>query len=697
MRRIVEPGDIARFLKPDGVALIGRVMQSASPEQLLARERSRWGERFYFVNPSGGSVGDVPIYRSLEELPEPVELAVVSVGVSHVPQVLDECTDHNISNIVIFTGGFAEIGEAGAQLENDLRAQVEALELTVLGPNTNTNAFERMPPGPTTRTGKIGLVTQSGNQGRPFVAAAPQGIVLSRWIATGNEVDLDSSDFIRFFSSDPETTVVGAYIEGFQNGEKLRYSLRAALEAGTPVVMLKMGQTDAGRRMARSHTGHLTGRDDVINGLFSQYAVTRVYDIDELIETTNLFSKLPGHRGDGIGVYGASGGVITLLAENAQRYGLRVPILTEATQQRLEAVLPDYLSRVNPVDNGMQFLMTAPLEQRLEVLRAIGEDPNIDVIVAANNMAEGPIAEAFVEDLTTYAEHAMPVPIVCVWGTSAGDPELLDRLRLAEIPIMRSARAATRSLKSLHDFSCRRDRTFASESTQPQVDVSEMLDGQAGILSQDRARRLLEAVGIKTCEEYLVTSPAEASEAWTKIGAAAVMKVASPDFPHRSDHGLVRLGVSTPDEAAVVYSALLDRASQLNSTASIEGVLVQRQLPEGIELLVGSTIDSVLGAAVTVGFGGTLAEVLADTAVRPVPLDGTDVVEMLQSLRGYRIFEGVRGNPPVDSNAVIEAVMAVATLVSAAKGRLVELDLNPLIVSESGAVAVDVLAVAADS
>jgi acyl-CoA synthetase (NDP forming) len=696
MRRVVEAGDIARFLEPDGVVLIGRVMQAASPDQLLTRERSRWGERFYFVNPSGGSVGDVPIYSSLDELPESVELAVVSVGVAHVPKVLDDCAAHNISKIVIFTGGFAEVGEDGVKIENDLRAQVAALGLTVLGPNTNTNAFERMPEGPTTRTGKIGLVTQSGNQGRPFVSAAPHGVVVSRWIATGNEVDLDSSDFIRYFAEDPETAVVGAYIEGFQDGEKLRSALMVALESATPVVMLKMGQTDAGRRMARSHTGHLTGSDDVVNGLFSQYAVTRVYDIDELIETTNLFSKLPGHRGDGIGVYGASGGVTTLLAESAQRHGLRVPILTEETQQRLQAVLPGYLSRVNPVDNGMQFLMTASLEQRLEVLRAIGEDPNIDVIVAANNMGAGPIAEAFVEDLITYADHDMPAPIVCMWGTSADSQELFDRLRNAEIPIMRSARAATRSLKALHEFGCRHDRTVPSERPTSHVDVSSLLAGQAGILSQDRARSLLKVVGITTCDEYLVSSPAEAAEAWSKVGAAAVMKLASPDFPHRSDFGLVHMGVSSSDQATYVYGEILGRASEISPMASIEGVLVQRQLPEGIEMLIGTTVDPVLGPAVTVGFGGVFAEILADTAVRPVPMTRRDAAEMLQSLRGFRIFEGVRGHSPLDASAVIDTIMAVASLVSAAQGRLVELDLNPLIVFESGAVAVDVLAIAGD-
>ena len=694
MTRVIEPSAISRFLQPDGVALIGRVMKTMTPDQLLARERSRWGARFYFVNPAGGSIGDVPVYPSLAALPEPVELAVISVGVTRVVSALEECAANGIERVVIFTGGFAETGDEGKRLEAELRSHVRRLGLTVLGPNTNTNAFEPMPPVPTKRTGKIGLITQSGNQGRPFVQAAPYGVALSRWIATGNEVDLDVSDFVRYFAADPETAVVGAYVEGFQDGTKLRAGLRAAHESGTPVVMLKMGQTEAGRRMANSHTGHLTGSDAVIDGLFAQYGVTRVFDVDELIETTNVFSKLAGHRGDGVGVYGASGGMATLLAESAQRHGLRVPVLTAATQERLAALLPSYLARANPVDNGMQFLMQASLDDRVEVLRAIAEDPSIDVIVAGNNMSEGPVADAFVEDLTAFVSLGLGVPIVCVWGTPADNPTLLGRLRDAEIPVVRSARGAMRSLGALHDYGRGRDQDWAA-APEPRPDIVGMLE-RAGVVPQAVARRLLELAGVATCEEHLVTSAAEAAAAWRSIGARAVLKLASPAFPHRSEHGLVRLDVDDADTAAAVFLDLVGRAAFLDPSAAIEGVIVQRQLETGIELLVGTTVDPVIGPAVTVGFGGVLAEILADTAVRPVPLTTRDAHMMLRSLRGYRLLEGARGAPAVDIDAVAAAIESVAALVGGSAGRLAELDINPLIASPSGAVAVDVLAVAAE-
>jgi acetate---CoA ligase (ADP-forming) len=693
-RELADPAVLQQFLHPNGVALLGRVTETASPEETVERERTRWGDRFYFVNPSGSAVGDVPVYRSLADLPEPVELAVINIGTKYLPDALEECAAQGIQNIVIFTSGFGEVGEEGRRLEVELADQVHRLGLRVLGPNTNTNTFEPMPAFALKRTRKIGLITQSGNQGRPFVQAAPYGVAISRWVTTGNELDIDVSDFISFFARDPETAVIGAYVEGFQDGAKLRAALRIAEQSRTPVVMLKMGATEAGRRMALSHTGHLTGSDSVIDGLFAQYGVTRVHDVDELIDTTNIFSKLPPRVGDRVGIYGASGGVTTLMAEIAQRHGLKVPILAEGTQRRLSAVLPAYLAHANPVDNGMKFLVQGSLEARLEVLCAIADDPEIDVIVAGNNMLRGPIAEAFVEDLVRYRALDKEVPVVCVWGTAGDNPDLFDRLNAAEIPVVRSARSAMRSLRANADYS--RHHSAGASRTVPEFDdaIAEILRGREGVVEQSVARKLLDLAGITACEEHLVRTPDEAASAWHQIDSTAVMKIASSDFPHRSEHGLVRTGVESPDRAATVFAELMDRATSVQPSATIDGVIVQRQMSEGVELLIGTLSDPVLGSAVTVGFGGVLAELLADTSVRPLPLNDLDAMQMLKALRGYPLLEGIRGGPRLDIESVTRAVTAVASLMTSADGRLLEFEINPLIVSSAGAVAVDVLAVA---
>jgi acyl-CoA synthetase (NDP forming) len=338
--------------------------------------------------------------------------------------------------------------------------------------------------------------------------------------------------------------------------------------------------------------------------------------------------------------------------------------------------------------------MEASLEERSEVLQAIADDPGIDVVVAGNNMGEGPVAEAFVEDLVSYASADSKVPIVCLWGAPGDSPELFAKLTAAEIPILRSSHAVMRSLSSLHRYSSRSRRSWGA-ATPPDPDVMALIDGHSSVLPQQVAQSLLRIAGIPTCEEYLVRNEQEAVDCWSAINAPAVMKLSSGDFPHRSEYGLVRRGVNGGKEAGAAFGELLDTATRLRPSAAIDGVVIQREIEGGAELLVGTVLDPVIGPAVTVGFGGVLAEVLADTAIRPVPLTDDDAWEMLRSLRGYTILEGVRGATRLNIEAIVAAIVAVGSLMSSSGGRLAELEINPMIVSADGIAAVDVLAVAA--
>ena len=264
--------------------------------QIRTRSRQRhalFGSRVYLVNPRGGSIGDLPVFESLLELPEHVDLAVINIPPELVPRAIEDCGRMGIGFAVVFSAGFSEVGPAGAELERKLAEVARRHGVRILGPNTNTNAFETMPEVPNLSGGKIGLVTQSGHNGRPIVQSSIFGIGFSRWVPTGNEVDLDCADFIEYFAYDDETSVIAAYVEGFKSIPRLRRALQAANDNEKPVVMLKIGATEAGSRMAASHTGHLTGSDAVIDGLFAQHGVTRVHDLDELLDTSMLFAKLP--------------------------------------------------------------------------------------------------------------------------------------------------------------------------------------------------------------------------------------------------------------------------------------------------------------------------------------------------------------------------------------------------------------------
>ncbi|MGH9029799.1 MAG: CoA-binding protein, partial [Acidimicrobiales bacterium] len=340
--------DLEQFFHPKGVALVGSVNRKASPEALRRSYSERWGDRWFLVNVKGGRIGDIPVYEHVTDIPAEVTLAVINVGTRLVAKVVEECGKHGVGYVIVFTAGFSEVGPKGAALEREVGEVASRYGIRVFGPNTNTNAFEVLPEPPRVRGGRIGLITQSGHQGRPLVHGAEFGAAFSRWVPTGNELDLEAADFIEHFATDDRTAVIAGYFEGFKDPSKLRRALEAANAARKPVVALKMGATAAGSRMAISHTGHFAGTDAVVEGLFAQHGVVRVRDLDELLETSVLFAKLPAGTGPRCGLYSISGGSGTLMAEVAELHGVPVPVLSSATREALRELIPDYLTVDNP-------------------------------------------------------------------------------------------------------------------------------------------------------------------------------------------------------------------------------------------------------------------------------------------------------------------------------------------------------------
>ncbi|MHB8328107.1 MAG: acetate--CoA ligase family protein [Acidimicrobiales bacterium] len=692
--------DLEEFFHPKAVALVGSVNRNAKPERLRAAYRERWGEHWYLVNAKGGQIGDIPVYEHVTDIPAEITLAVVNVGTKLVARTVEECGKHGVPYVLIFSAGFSEVGEAGAVLEREVGEVARRYGIRVFGPNTNTNAFEKLPEPPTLRGGRIGLVTQSGHQGRPLVQGTEFGVAFSRWVPTGNELDLDAADFIEYYAYDDDTSVIAGYFEGFRDPAKLRRALEAANAQRKPVVALKMGSTVAGTRMASSHTGHLAGSDAVVDGLFRQYGVVRVRDLDELLETAALFAKLPAGTGPNCCLYSISGGSGTLMAEVAESSGVPVPMLSAATQAALRSMIPDYLTVANPVDNGAQFLVSAPVEDRKRVFDVVAADEGVDVIVVGLTGALGRLTDRFAEDIVAFVDE-VGKPIIVTWNSFKTDEAGFTTLVDAGIPMFRSFRNCFGALRAfaLHEEQASSFRPRKALPTRVPAAARGVLDEtrarRGGPLGADESRRLLEAFGVPLAGEGLAHSPAEAARLSAGIGFPVVMKIASPDFPHKSDAGLVRLGVASAAAARIAYGELVERAKKVDRRARIEGVQIQEQVEGGTEMIVGVTRDPVFGPAVLVGTGGVFAEILADAAVRPLPLDRRDAEDMVQSLRGHALLRGARGRPKADVKALVDVIMAVARLAAACGDDLVELDLNPVVVRSKGAVAVDSLVVTA--
>lgn len=692
---------VHQLLHPEGVAIVGGIDRSASESATRARYDPLYGAgNWHLVSPKGGAVGSLPVHETLGAVPGLLDLAILTTPPEACPQVVEQCGARGIRHVVVFSSGFREVGGRGVEIEEELAAAGQRAGVRILGPNTNTNAFEPQPEIPGYRYGKIGVVTQSGHNGRPIVQGAEIGIGFSRQVPCGNEVDLDVCDFIHYYAHDPDTAVVAGYIEGFRSIAKLRVALQACNDAGKPVVLLKIGSTDAGSSMAQSHTGHLTGADAVVDGLFEQYGVVRVRDLDELLETAALLAKLPPGTGSNVALYSISGGSGTLMAEQAQLAGLPIPELSAATQAQLHEHLPTYLTVRNPVDNGGTFIMRAGPEARREVLTAILDDPAVDILVVGITGAMGLTGDPLCEDLRDMAAEGLAKPVVTTWNSPKVDERGYDLLLESQLPMFRSFRNCFAAIRRLGD---RRDRVARLRPRPPlgklrssarSMRVFERnLEGMAGVLGADRSRELLEAAGVPVTAERVAVDADGAVAAATGIGFPVALKIASDDIPHKSDEGLVRLGLADADQVRRAHDELRALVAGVRPDARVDGVLVQAMVSGGQEMIVGISRDPALGHALLVGLGGVYAEVFADTAVRPLPVDEQDVQEMIRGLACFPLLDGARGRPKLAVDALVATAMATARLATELGDRLVELDVNPVVLTEDAAVAVDSLVV----
>ena len=682
--------DIASFFAPRAVALVGPVRRGGSPESVLGDLRRRWGEGFHLVDPAGGVLGEVPVHTRLEDVPAPIDLAVLDVPSGDVLEVVNACGRSGVRFLIVSSSGFAELDAEGAEVEQKLVAAVHAHGMRMLGPNANANCFDAMPPPANPSIGRIGLITQSGHMGRVIAQASDHGVAFSRWVPTGNEADLEAADFIEYFAHDAETAVIAGYFEGFRDAVKLRAALDAAAEHGKPVVVIKVGRHESARRMATSHTAHLAGSDAAVDGLFKQYGVIRVHDVDELIETAALCAKIaPVPAGSRAGLYGISGGALALMADHAEAEGVEVPLLADETQRELHSLLPKHLGVGNPVDNGNLY-RTGTKEQRTAILGLIEADPSVDVVVCALTGFIPKVTDDFTEDILELASDRRK-PLVVTWNTWQMESDAYAALVRSGLPIFRTFRGCFRALAA---YLAHRARLAAAVG-RPLPDRAVPGGGPRRTLDPGSALALFGRHGIPLVEERLVDSADEARAAAESIGGPVAMKVLLDGFPHKSDVGLVLTDLRTADAVAGAFAALRARAVELSPGIGPPPVLVQRQVGAGVELIVGVTVDEEIGKVLLVGLGGIHTEVTRDVSVRPLPVTRADVGEMLRELRGHELLLGVRGSAPVNLEAVEEVVLGAAALAADPVSSVVELDLNPVIAGPADAVVVDSLVIVA--
>ncbi|WP_460860200.1 acetate--CoA ligase family protein [Nocardiopsis coralliicola] len=704
------------MLAPRAVALVGVSGRAASigsrPLRYLA-EQGFAGD-VYPVNPHYSELGGYRCYPSLDDLPGPVDLVLVLVPAARAPGVVRQAGRAGAAAAVVFASGFAETGPDGARLQEELVRAGREAGVRVLGPNCQgvlygptrmAATFTAAADAPLGDGSGAAYVGQSGAVGGSVLDLAREaGLDLTAWVSTGNQADLDLVEIAAGLVADPAVRVLMLYAEAVSDGAAYTRLAAAARAAGTRLVVLSSGRSDAGRRAAASHTGSMLGDDAAFRLVSAQHGVVLVDDVDELLAVAAVLLRHGRPAGRRVGVVTTSGGAGSLAADHGTDHGLALPELTPATQEALAPAIPDFGALANPVDVTAQLFNREGGDRALgEVCRTVAADPGVDAVAVVLTMVTGAAGERIAADLAETAAD-LEAPLLVAWlagreQTAAGRAVF----RSAGAPVFGSVAALMRTVSLLADgpaASAAPDRgpaAGAGEDPGAAAAAGALRAALAGHAAAGAGGAVLDALGVHRPAAQLCATAEESAAAAERLGFPAVLKLQADGLDHKSDIGGVRLGVASAAEAAAVHTELLDTARR-HGARGVQGVLVQQTAPAGVELLVGATCaGDGYPPVVTVGIGGVTTELYRDTASAAGPVTPERAAALIGTLRGAPLLDGYRGAAPADAAAAASAVSAVARAAAALAAQdpaaAFEFEINPLIAAERGrgAHAVDVL------
>jgi acetate---CoA ligase (ADP-forming) len=653
----------------------------------------------YPVNPYAPAVHSIRAFPSVSAIPDPVDLAIIVVPKEHVVAVAEECGEKGVRGLVVISAGFREIGGEGVERERRLMEVATRYGMRLVGPNCmgvlNTDPAVRMnatfaptmpPPGP------VAFMSQSGAMGVTILDyAAEYGIGISQFVSVGNKPDVSGNDLIEHWADDERTGVMLLYVENFGNPKKFT-ALARSITRSKPIIAVKSGRSAAGARAASSHTGALAGADVATDALFSQCGVIRVDTVEELFDLAMSFAHQPIPRGPRVAIVSNAGGPAIIVADACEAHGLTVAELAPETRAQLARHLPAEASTANPID----MIASANASSYRMAVEAVIADPNVDAVITTFvpplGIRQADVAEAIVDAVRGH-EHK---PVLAVLMGREGLPQGLDELQAAGIPGYRFPESAVRALAAMH-----RHRLWLERPEGRVLEFDVDRETVRGIIEAARAEgraklgeadvlAVLRAYGIPVAETRIARSAAESAVAADEIGYPVVMKVVSPAIVHKSDVGGVRVGLRDAGEVRRAWAEMVEEIPRRAGVepAALEGILVQRMAPRGKEVIVGVQADPVFGPLLMFGLGGIYVEALRDVVFRLHPLTDVDAREMVRSIRGARLLEGIRGEPPVDLAAIEELTQRISQLVGD-HPEIQELDVNPWIALERGGVAVD--------
>ncbi|WP_226577541.1 acetate--CoA ligase family protein [Acuticoccus sediminis] len=711
MTRDPYPGQsLRRLFNPKSIAIVGVSSRETSFGARFVANLYAFTGTLYLINPKRDELYGRRCYPSLSSLPEAPDCVVIATDLKQVEPIFEECIAVGAGGAVVIASGFAETGDAEtAAIQTRLAARAAESGVRLNGPNTigfvayesrcaatflSDLAFERCWDRPR-ELRRIGFISQSGALGLAASQAAQRGVYFSSILTCGNSADVNLADCIAYLASDEDTAVIGCLLEGMPHPRQIETAIRGATEAGKPVVLYKMAKGEEGARAAASHTGNLAGSEDAYRTMVERAGGVFVESYEELLEVTAFFGKAGTPAADGTVVIATSGGAAIMAADAAELAGVPLPQPNAEVSATLAARIPEFGSARNPCDVTAQVINDM---ESLEVcIRSVMGQAEYNSVIVPHVLAyETSLPRiALMNQIAGEAGKPIIVPWLTAWLEGPGSLEVEEARHLI---LTRSMNLTFKAIRMWTDWHARRGRsTVSGRISDPDAAarVAPDLAAAGRTLAERDAKRVLSAYGVPVVTEERARTAEEARGIAERLAMPLVMKIDSPDLPHKTEVGGIALDLSTPDAVESAFTQMMERVAAAAPSARLDGVLLQPMIPKGVEIVVGATVDAAFGPIVVVGLGGVLVELLKDSVAAPAPVTPGEARDMLGRLRGRAILEGFRDLPAVDVERLADIVARVSEFAADHAGAIAELDVNPLICRGTDIIAVDALIVTA--
>jgi acetyl coenzyme A synthetase (ADP forming)-like protein len=688
--------NIQSIMNPRSVAVVGATNRPGSVGLSVFRNILTTGYKglLYPVNPHAKSVNSVKAYPTLSDIPDEVDMAVIIVPAESVHQVMEQAAEKKVKGVIVITSGFKEIGGSGVELENQLKEIVKQHSIRMIGPNClgiiNTNEDVMLNASFATKMpkqGNIAFISQSGALCTAVLDFAHgQNIGFSKFISFGNKADVNEIDLLRYLKEDPETDVILMYLEDITNGfEFIEIAREITWDAKKPMIAIKSGTSVEGARAVASHTGSLAGSDATYEAILRQSGIQRVEGINELFYYAIAFANQPVPRGNRIAIVTNAGGPGIMATDAAIRYGLSLASFSKETKEKLKEHLPPTANIQNPVD----VIGDATHERYEAAIRQVLTDDDVSgaiIILSPQAMTDVLETARIVPNVVKDVDK----PVLCSFMGIVDVSEGVQFLEQHGIPNYTFPEAAVRAMASmvffgnLQKLERRQIRHVAADRTTAEQIINKRLEEQDRyLMPQSEANEILQCYGFPVLQGHLVKKASDVEEVFEEIGPPVAMKIMSPDIVHKLEAGGVRLKITSVDEARAAYDQIINSAREFNPAAKIKGVLIEKMARRGVEVILGSALDSKFGPICMFGLGGTFVEAFNDVTFRLIPMWEISAEIMIRSIKSYKFLTGIRGILPSDIDAIKDCILRLSQMVNDHK-EIAELDINPLIVFPQG-------------